>query len=224
MNHCHKSILFALGLGAWLAFPATAAADLTYGGRAFGILISQPLTMDTTVCDTGNLPPGGGSSSESVNDSTVPAADDTVRATTVACSTSGGGGMANSAAEIELVQLSLHGDEMSSMVTASFVRAETEASCSSTPGTSTILDLNVDGTPVTVSGSPNQQVIIPGVGTLTINEQIFAPGKVTVNALHFVLLDAVEMIIASAYSEIVGCTAVPVAQTSWGGIKSRYRE
>lgn len=223
MNHCYRrSVLFALGLAAWLAFPTTdAAAALTYGGRAYGILISQPLTQDTVVCDTGNLPPEGGSSSDSVNDTTVPAGDDTVRATTVACSTSAGGGVANSVAEVEFARVSLNGG--SSMVTASFVRAESEASCDGTPGTSTIVDLVVNGTPVTVSGEPNPEVIIPGVGTLTINEQILASGKITVNALHLVLFDMAEIIIASAYSEIVGCAPVPVAQTTWGEIKSRFK-
>jgi hypothetical protein len=57
--------------------------------------------------------------------------------------------------------------------------------------------LHVAGTPVVVTGEPNQTVALPN-GRLIINEQVSTATSITVNALHLVLDGGVEVFVASA--------------------------
>ena len=64
-------------------------------------------------------------------------------------------------------------------------------------GASEIGDLNVNGTPVELTGEPNQTVALPG-GQLVINERIVTATSITVNALRLVIDGGVEVVVASA--------------------------
>jgi autotransporter-associated beta strand protein len=57
--------------------------------------------------------------------------------------------------------------------------------------------LHVAGTPVVVTGEPNQTVTLPN-GRLIINEQVSTATSITVNALHLVLDGGGEIFVASA--------------------------
>ncbi|UUW89082.1 choice-of-anchor P family protein [Pimelobacter simplex] len=74
------------------------------------------------------------------------------------------------------------------------------AECTGDTGKTTIADLKALGIPVNIPVTePNAKVEIPGVVTITANEQIAnADGTFTVNALHLNLLGQIDLTIASA--------------------------
>lgn len=74
------------------------------------------------------------------------------------------------------------------------------AECTGDTGTTTITDLAALGLPVDIDvDEPNASVEIPGLLTITANEQIAnADGTFTVNALHVNLLGQVDLVVASA--------------------------
>jgi hypothetical protein len=69
-------------------------------------------------------------------------------------------------------------------------------------GTSTISNLSINGTPITITGDPNQTVPIPG-GQVVINEQsISSTGTAVVNAIHVTVTGVADVVIASATAGI----------------------
>src|SRR6266852_5749599 len=69
-------------------------------------------------------------------------------------------------------------------------------------GTATIDNLLVNGTPIAITGAPNQVVGIPG-GQIVINEQtISSTGTAVVNALHVTVAGVADVVIASATAGI----------------------
>jgi hypothetical protein len=69
-------------------------------------------------------------------------------------------------------------------------------------GTSSITNLAINGVPVTVDGTPNQTIGIPG-GQMVLNEQtISSTGSVVVNAVHVVVNGVADVVLASATAGI----------------------
>jgi len=69
-------------------------------------------------------------------------------------------------------------------------------------GTSYIDNLSINGTPIAVTGAPNQAVWIPG-GQVIINEQtVSSTGTAVVNALHVAITGVADVVIASATAGI----------------------
>ena len=69
-------------------------------------------------------------------------------------------------------------------------------------GSTTIDNLLVNGTPVAITGAPNQIVGIPG-GQIVINEQsISSTGTAVVNAIHVTVTGVADVVIASATAGI----------------------
>ena len=69
-------------------------------------------------------------------------------------------------------------------------------------GTTTIDNLLVNGTPIAITGDPNQVVGIPG-GQIVINEQtISSTGTAVVNALHVTVAGVADVVIASVTAGI----------------------
>jgi hypothetical protein len=69
-------------------------------------------------------------------------------------------------------------------------------------GSSALSNLSINGTPITVTGAPNQAIWIPG-GQVIINEQrISSAGTAVVNALHVTVTGVVDVAIASATAGI----------------------
>jgi hypothetical protein len=76
-------------------------------------------------------------------------------------------------------------------------------------GTSNIDNLSINGVPVTVSGTPNQTVGIPG-GVLIINEQVSRNGTIVVNALHAIAYGVADVVVGSATAGTSGGQASAV--------------
>lgn len=221
-THCLRSpaniLVPGLVLFVGLAGISPAQAQVTYSGRAFAASIDSVLQPPSGVvfADTGPLPPGGGLLTAS-----LPSADviGIFRASALSASTSGGNSVAESSASLTSVEL-LPSEE-SAVVSASFVQVDAQATCDGATGSTLIFDLTVDGTPVDVTGAPNQTVQT-SAGLLVINEQTLSPQNggfaITVNALHLVLDGSLgEIVVGSVESDIAGCSGMVCHDFVTGG-------
>src|SRR5213594_2021337 len=195
---------------------STTTAGVTYSGRAFGAFLNVNLlglvVGPETLSDTGELPPSGGLQTNQLETVSIPGV---LSATLMATMTSGANGVARS--EASLADLSVLPGSAAA-VTASFVRAESEATCNGVRGVTEVADVTFAGQAITVDPfAPNQTFDIPGVAKLVINEQKTSTGggtqDITVNAIHLtVTADSVvtaEVILSSAHSDVQGCPGCP---------------
>lgn len=179
--------------------PSPGPGPTTFSGRAMGVFVSTPFAT-LRFADTGELPPEGG-----VIDATFVRVDhELVQAAVFLSITMGFDSIAQSEAAVADVTL-LPGS--STEISADFVRARSRATCTEVEGTSEIVNLRLAGEQIAVSGEPNQEVTIPGVLTLIINEQrdtsSGGTNEITLNALHLILLAVPgEVIVSSARSDI----------------------
>jgi len=83
-------------------------------------------------------------------------------------------------------------------ITADFVMAEaSQVLGAAGSGSSTLTNLVINGTPIAVTGAPNQAVWIPG-GQVILNEQTISSTGAVVNALHVVVTGVADVVVASA--------------------------
>lgn len=215
-NHGVRFALACLLLMFGIAWASPARADVTYSGRAFAVFLNVPTlgVGPTTVSDTGELPPSGGF--QSADFATV-GAPGVLNASLLVASTSGANGVARSRASlVDLVVLPGN----AAQVTASFVQAESEATCNGVRGSTEVANATFGGQAIAVDPfAPNQTFVIPNpiggppVATLIINEQKTASGggtqDITVNAVHLTLATGDEVILSSAHSDVKGCPGCP---------------
>jgi hypothetical protein len=118
---------------------------------------------------------------------------------------------AQSKAAVATVSISSLPAAESFSLSADFVIAQSIATCAGVSGSSDITNLVIDnlngGQPLTISGTPNQDVPNPFGLIITINEQNNASSggtnSITVNALHISDPAAgIDIIISSAHSDI----------------------
>lgn len=188
-----------------------------YSGQAAAVrsTVTVPLLPVTTaaVADTGPLPSAGGTISLTSAGVNVPSVL-TVGSSNV--STSGTGNLSQSIASVDNLNI---GALLNNSITADVVSSTTQSACPGglASGSSTIANLQINGLPITIDGTPNQTITLlllgVPVGTLVINEQITSPGSITVNALHISVIDpgtltATNIVVASAHSDIT-CVAIP---------------
>ncbi|HEV8308684.1 MAG TPA: choice-of-anchor P family protein [Methylomirabilota bacterium] len=198
-----------LVLFAGLAWAAPAQATTTFSGRAFAAFVNTGLTGPLFISDTGELPPSGGFRSDSLLDTrdlNLATLDGVLRAEVLVASTSGASGKASSSASLaNVVVLPGHPAQL----TASFVRAEAEATCEGVRGETEVAEVTFGGQTIEVppGGFPaNYAVTIPGVATLIINEQTTTVNgtyrEIRVNAIHLIVPGVAEVILSSAKSDI----------------------
>jgi hypothetical protein len=189
-----------------LVCSSPAQAQTTFSGRAFAAFVNTPVTGPIFLSDTGQLSPSGGSRDDALLDTRdlgLTTLDSVLTAEVLAASTSGANGKADSSASLANVVV-LPGN--AAEVRASFVRADSQATCSGVSGSSEIVGLTFGGTAITVTGQPNQTVTLPGGATLVINEQTTNSNgtsrQMQVNALHLTVPGVAEVILSSAESDI----------------------
>ncbi|PYV30047.1 MAG: hypothetical protein DMG22_21550 [Acidobacteria bacterium] len=202
---------------------STATSGVMYSGQAFGAFVNVNLlglvVGPETLSDTGPLPPSGGLQTNQLETVSIPGV---LSATLMSTMTSGANGVARS--EASLADLSVLPGSAAA-VTASFVRAESEATCSGVRGATEVADVTFGGQAIMVDPfAPNQTFTIPPnpigvppVATLIINEQNTSSGggtqDITVNALHLTVTAsgvlAAEVILSSAHSDVQGCPGCP---------------
>lgn len=83
------------------------------------------------------------------------------------------------------------------------IDARAEASCDGTKttvdGESTLAGLMINGKTVQANGQPNQKFEVPGVASITINEQVRLGREISVYGLHIKLLDDDEAVNGDIY-------------------------
>ena len=204
-QRCSASLAAALMLAWLLGWPAAIGAQLTSTtptvvGDASGVqatVLGFLGTATTTVlADTGNLAGTTDARDASQLTASVPAllGGEALSATTI-----GYANEVDSAASLAGLNLNVGGVGVS----ADFVMAEASQMLGAAGnGASYIDNLAINGTPISVSGDPNQTIAIPG-GQLIINEQtISSSGATVVNALHVVVNGVADVVIASATAGI----------------------
>lgn len=210
-------LLLAISLVATSALAATLipafsqSATPTFTGRAVGLVISDPLMGTRTFADTGNLSdcgmadPGG---QIGVGDSLASA--NVNLAFTVGCPDGVQSEVVVSDIGIGSIQID-------------FIRTATIASLGCPPTETNVFEIG----PVRVAGvaidgitnEPNQVISIPGVGTLTLNEQINSPNGITQIAAHLSTETATEIIVGQT-SSIINCTPDGDSEATSASMKS----
>ena len=203
-------------------------------GRAYGLFIHVPSrgVANTYFADTGWLPGRGGNIRRNVPNANIPGV---VVSSSLTATTEGDDCEGESGASVGTTVL-LPGDPAEVSFTLA-TSADDDSCCANEgddPELAIIQDLTIGGIPVTVTGQFNQQVVIPGVGTLMINEVVTEADDdcddddFTVNALHLVINGPPgppeqHIIVASSFFESDDqCCPLPVEESTWGKIKSRF--
>ena len=218
-----RRILAMLAIG--LALPAVLPRDAfaeQFSGRAFGAIIHVG-SIDTTVCDSGELPSRGGSLETIVQDVHVGSVltAGVMRAETHNTEIHSTSAAISHAFTRELSVL----PGTPAALTADAVPATVIALCDGSATELVFTNLVFGGMPIQITGV-NQTVVLPGVATLIINERVesITPDgrELTSTGLHLILADGGEILVSRAHAAISGCTTVTVQPTSWSGLKALY--
>jgi hypothetical protein len=188
------------------------SGDPIVSGEAFDLFLNVPpvaIPENPHVV----LAPSGGTLGASVTSFSQPGviSTGTLIATTNGTTTPT---MASSDATARVENLNL----LAGLVTATLAQAVSSSSCNGTTATSSaantmFANLVVNGMPQGNTPAPNTIIAIPGVATVTLNEQTFggngtSSSSLTVNLIHVVLAGGLgEAIVSSAHSD-ADCTPV----------------
>jgi len=211
-----RRLLIAVALSmALLAWPAASDAQLggllpspspspatpsTVVGNAVAARVSVlgilGTAMTTALADTGTLATANNAMDASMLAGGIPAA---LSAETLSASTISWPDEVDSEASLGNLSMTVAGVG----ITADFVRAQaSQVSGAAGSGSSTLTNLVINGTPIAVSGAPNQAIAVPG-GQIIINQQaISSTGAAVVNALHVVVTGVADVVVASATAGI----------------------
>src|SRR5437867_29159 len=182
------------------------------GGRATAMSVSSPLGA-VNFMDTGPISSSGGE----IDATPITIQNQVATADGILSVTKSSAQAESQSAVGELVLLPGNPNQ----ITAYFAMAKSLATCSGVSGSSDITSLTMAGQNIEVTGQPNQVVAVPGVLTLTINEQIVTSNSIKVNALHLHTALGTDVIISSAFSS-VSCTStlstlsLGLVQTAFG--------
>lgn len=213
--HCCLALIAA---GLMMAWPSTAGAQLgglpglvtptakstasTIVGEGSAVQatifgLPTPLgtlgTTTTTLADTGTLSTVNNALDASLGTGSVAGL---ITAETLSAGTISWPNQVDSYASVGNLNVKLAG------VTIYADEALAEASTAASGSASYLSNLTVNGTPITVSGAPNQTISIPG-GQVVINEQtVSSTGAKVVNALHVTVGGVADVVIASATAGI----------------------
>jgi len=199
LRRCSLAVALAMALLAW---PAIGDAQLG------GILPSPPTTTTSTVVGDASAARvsvlgilGTAMTTALADTGTLASANDALDASMLA----GGIPSALSAETLSAATISW-ADQVDSEaslgnlgITADFVMAQaSQVLGAAGTGSSTLSNLSINGTPIAVTGAPNQAIWIPG-GQVILNEQtISSTGAAAVNALHVVVTGVADVVVASA--------------------------
>ena len=152
--------------------------------------------MTTALADTGTLTTASNALDASTLAGGIPAA---LSAETLSASTISWADQVDSEASLGNLSMTVAGVG----ITADFVMAQaSQVLGAAGTGSSTLSNLSINGTPIAVTGAPNQAIWIPG-GQVIINEQtVSSTGTAVVNALHVAVTGVADVVIASATAGI----------------------
>src|SRR6266480_6900508 len=175
----------------------SSANGATYGGDATGAVVTVTATGTTIRAATNSLSISGGATGGVV----------TLAASALSSVVIGTGADTRAHAAMGAVGLTVSGNQISS----DFLMARSNASCGpSVAGSSELVNLVINGQPITVTGAANQTVTLSN-GSVVINEQVptvgETSGELIVNALHVLTHDTI--------------TGQPIADVALGNADSK---
>jgi hypothetical protein len=188
-----RFLLTAVTAVASLSLISSASAQ-GFGGYATGMQVTVPTTGTTVRAATGSLPPSGGTVESSLVTASIPSSL-TGGAASLSAGTLHSVVVGLTEADAESSQESLNLTISGNQITADFLMAQSTATCTpAVSGSSQVINLVVNGQPITITGGANQTVTLPN-GTLTINEQTPNVGTnsatLTVTAMHATTYDSI---------------------------------
>lgn len=180
--------------------PTTAAVTATtYSGRATAVRIDdvhEPIPGPIIIADTGPLPSSGGLLEASENDYVLYGTDGVTVALGIEAAysvTAGSGAEASSDTSLSGFQVRFDTPQGNRVtITADYIAASTRAfvtgNCNaSAEGSISVVNLQINGVPVVVTGEPNQIVPVPD-GYIVFNEQTVVIGDgeadIMITAMH----------------------------------------
>jgi hypothetical protein len=221
--------VFVIGLFGWpTAGAVSAGAETTFSGQA-KVVDGTVLGVPITLVDTGPVALSGGNLEANLlcypsgTNCTItsPVGDPTNGALTAQvlhAAVIAGGHKSHAEASVAKFGLNAAGQS----IAAEFLRADADANCNSgkasVKGTSDVVGLVINGTPINVTGAVNQTVPLPGGGLVIINEQTASAnankGDVTVSALHIKIPGPLpgantDLVVAQAHADILCGTGQP---------------
>lgn len=190
MQHTNSrwSLAAAVALLA-LIWPSAGAAQ-TVSGQARAVQATFATAGTTTFADTGTL---GGATDAREASQQIGSIPSLLATEALHAATLGWSDQVASEASVANLALTING----TTITADFVMARILSAKSTDAAVAAVDGLFIDGVPITVTGTRNQQVAISG-GTLIINEQKKGSSGTVVNALHVVMDGTADVVIASA--------------------------
>jgi hypothetical protein len=182
-------------------------AVTSFGGQATGlnaIVVNTQSTIvtsnQTILAQTALLPTTGGSLQAGAAPATIPGV---FSADALTASITGSGDRSVSQAAATNVSITIGGN----VITATSVQSSATAVCGPLlSGNAVVENLVVNGTPITITGAPNQSIFLPGGGMILINQQSISKkgkvGSITVIGLHIILPYGSIIDVASTKAEI----------------------
>jgi len=173
----------------------SSANGATYGGDATGAVVTVTATGTTIRAATGTLSISGGEADSALSVGDIPGSATggavALAASALSSVVIGTGADTRAHAAMGAVGLTVSGNQISS----DFLMARSTASCGPTVGgSSELVNLVINGQPITVTGAPNQTVTLSN-GSAIINEQVptvgTTSGELIVNALHVLTHDPI---------------------------------
>gem|GEM_PF-1888869 len=177
---------------------------LYYTGRAYGISFSLRGHPPQLTADTGQVKTA---QEITVSKSGLTGAIQGARSRGPNATVSTGGGAVNASADA--YTFSMSGFSLPT-IDATTLGAASRSTCAGATGSSTLSSLSIDGMTIKAASVPPNTVIdlLTG-GTITLNEQIPAPGTdpgLTVNALHVDIPGVIDYVQSSATTGIHNCS------------------
>ena len=173
----------------------SSANGATYGGDATGAVVTVTATGTTIRAATNSLSISGGEADAALSVGDIPGSATggvvSLAASALSSVVIGTGADTRAHAAMGAVGLTVSGNQISS----DFLMARSTASCGPTVGgSSELVNLVINGQPITVTGAANQTVTLSN-GSVVINEQVptvgGTSGELIVNALHVLTHDTI---------------------------------
>ncbi len=218
------SVALLIGLVAGSVSNVAAASVTSFSGRAT-VVQGRILGLPVTLADTGNVSPEGGTLETTVLEYPLSGVSDptsgALRAELLHAAVVAGGDQSRAEASVANFSLNAAGQSISAGFLMARASAQCQGSKASVSGSSQVLSLLINGTPIVVTGEVNQTVLLPGSGVVIINEQVGGAstdrGDLTVNALHIKIPGLLpgtdtDLIVAQAHADVQCASPAPCSK------------
>ncbi len=173
----------------------TTTGSVVFSAHATGVR-SSVLGVTVGLCPAGPLPPQGGEDGEVVMNGRVPGV---LQAMFFHSIVFGFGDLCRAQANSGDFDVTVAGQRIQGHLVAAGAEVKCVGGNLTFYAGSNVVDLRINGTPVTVTGQVNQTISLPlGLGRVVINEQMRTATSIRVRGLHIVVLGTADVTISEA--------------------------